>query len=104
MKAILSSLAVAGLLTAGMAHAADGAALAQKNNCLSCHAVDKKLVGPSYKEVAAKYKSDKTAEVKLIAKVKKGGSGVWGAIPMPPNAGVSDADMKTIVQWILAQK
>lgn len=104
MKAILSSLAVAGLLTVGAAHAADATALAQKSNCLSCHAIDKKLVGPSYKEVAAKYKGDKGAEAKLIEKVKKGGSGVWGAIPMPPNAGVSDADVKTLVQWILATK
>lgn len=104
MKAILTSLAVAGLLTVGAAHAADAKALAQKNNCLSCHAVDKKLVGPSYKEVAAKYKADKGAEAKLIEKVKKGGSGNWGAIPMPPNPSINDADLKALVQWILAQK
>ena len=70
---------------------------------MSCHAVDKKLVGPGYKEVAAKYKGDKTAEAKLVEKVKKGGAGVWGPIPMPANAQVSDADVKTLVKWVLAQ-
>ena len=70
---------------------------------MSCHAVDKKLVGPGYKEVAAKYKGDKTAEAKLVEKVKKGGAGVWGPIPMPANAQVSDADVKTLVKWILTQ-
>ncbi|BBF87605.1 cytochrome c551 [Aquitalea magnusonii] len=78
--------------------------LAQKNNCLSCHAVDHKVVGPAYKDVAKKYAGDKGAEAKLIAKVKAGGSGVWGPIPMPPNAQVSDADVKTLVKWILSQK
>ncbi len=78
--------------------------LAQKNNCTACHAVDKKLVGPAYKDVAKKYAGDKTAEAKLIAKVKAGGSGVWGAVPMPPNPQVSDADLKTLVKWVLSQK
>ncbi|WP_293760911.1 c-type cytochrome [uncultured Aquitalea sp.] len=78
--------------------------LAQKNNCLSCHAVDKKVVGPAYKDVAKKYASDKGAEAKLIAKVKAGGSGNWGPVPMPPNAQVSDADVKTLVKWILSLK
>ncbi len=78
--------------------------LAQKNNCLACHAIDKKLVGPSYKDIAAKYKSDKTAEAKLAEKIKKGGTGVWGQIPMPPNANVADADIKALVKWILATK
>ena len=78
--------------------------LAKKNNCLACHAADKKLVGPSYKDIAAKYKSDKGAEAKLIDKVKKGGSGAWGAVPMPPNPSVSDADLKALVTWILATK
>jgi cytochrome c len=79
-------------------------ALASKNGCLACHAVDKKVVGPSYKEVAAKYRNDKGAEAKLIDKVKKGGTGVWGQVPMPPNAQVSDADVKTLVKWILSLK
>lgn len=96
---------VACLLAAwGSVAAADPMALAKKSGCLACHAVDKKLVGPSYQEVAAKYKGDATAEAKLIEKVKKGGSGNWGAVPMPPNSLVSDADIKTLVDWVLSQK
>ena len=78
--------------------------LAKKHNCLACHAVDKKVVGPSYKDVAAKYRGDKAAEAKLFEKVKKGGVGVWGQIPMPPNATVPDADIKALVKWVLSQK
>ena len=86
------------------ADAKAGEALAKKDGCFTCHAVDNKVVGPAYKEVAAKYKGDKSAEAKLIEKVKKGGSGVWGQIPMPPNSPqVKDEDIKTIVQWILSQ-
>ena len=77
--------------------------LLTKYNCQACHSVDKKVVGPSYKEVAAKYAGDSAALAKLEQKVKNGGSGVWGAIPMPPNT-VPDADLKTLVEWILAQK
>ena len=77
--------------------------LAKKSACTACHAVDKKLVGPAYKEVAAKYKGQKDAEAKLIEKVKKGGQGVWGPVPMPANAGVKDEDIKTLVKWVLAQ-
>lgn len=102
MKAILLSIAAVGLLATGSVHASQ--ALAQKNNCLSCHAMDKQIVGPSYKQVAAKYKGDAAAAAKLADKVKKGGSGVWGQIPMPPNPQVSDADMKALIQWILSQK
>jgi cytochrome c len=94
----------AGLLFGSQAMANDGLALAQKNSCLACHQIDKKLVGPAYKDVAAKYKGDKTAEAKLVKKVKEPGKGVWGEIPMPPNAQVSDADIKTIVHWILSLK
>ena len=79
-----------------------GQALAQRSACMTCHAVDKKVVGPAYKDVAAKYKGDKTAEAKLIEKVKKGGGGVWGTIPMPPNSQVKDDDIKTLVKWVLA--
>ena len=78
--------------------------LAKKHNCFACHAVDKKLVGPSYKDVAAKYGGDPAAEAKLFEKVKKGGQGVWGQVPMPPNTQVPDADIKALVKWILAQK
>ena len=78
--------------------------LAGKSGCLACHAVDKKLVGPAYKEVAAKYAGQADAEAKLIQKVKNGGSGVWGSVPMPPNPQVSDQDVKTLVDWILSLK
>ncbi|MDO8933667.1 MAG: c-type cytochrome [Rhodocyclaceae bacterium] len=76
--------------------------LAKKSNCMSCHAVDKKVVGPSYQDVAKKYAGDKGAEAALAAKVKAGGKGTWGQIPMPPNAAVKDEDIKTLVKWILA--
>ena len=78
--------------------------LAKKNACTACHAVDKKLVGPAYKEVAKKYKGDAKAEAMLFDKVKKGGSGNWGQVPMPPNANVKDEDVKTLVKWILSIK
>jgi cytochrome c len=78
--------------------------LAKKHNCLACHATDKKLVGPSYKEVAAKYRNDPGAQAKLADKVKKGGQGVWGQVPMPPNTQVPDADINALVKWILSQK
>ena len=75
-------------------------ALAKKHNCLACHQMDKKTVGPAYKEVAAKYKG-KNAAAQLEQKVKKGGQGVWGPVPMPPNAAVPDADIRKLVDWIL---
>ena len=78
--------------------------LAQKKNCMSCHAVDKKLVGPSYKDVAAKYAGQKDAVDKLAEKVVKGGSGVWGAVPMPANPQVTDAEAKQLVGWIMTLK
>ena len=78
--------------------------LATKKNCMACHAVDKKLVGPAYKEVAEKYAGQKDAVDKLTQKVLKGGSGVWGAIPMPANAQVSQAEAKQLVEWVLSQK
>ena len=107
MKALIMTVAAVGsLMLAGQASAVDAKAaeaLAQKSGCLACHSMDKKVVGPSYKDIAAKYKGDKTAEAKLIEKVKKGGSGVWGPIPMPANSPhVKDADIKTMVQWILS--
>jgi cytochrome c len=95
---------LAALLAVAPAAALADEALASKNGCLACHAVDKKVVGPSYKEVAAKYRNDKGAEAKLVDKVKKGGMGVWGQVPMPPNAQVSDADVKALVKWILSLK
>src|SRR5215212_12148267 len=71
-------------------------ALMTKSGCVACHAVDKKVIGPAYKDVAAKYKGDKDAATKLATKVKAGGQGVWGPVPMPPNAQVPDADIKTL--------
>jgi cytochrome c len=105
MKALMMAVATAGsLMVAGVASADDAQALAQKSGCLACHSVDKKVLGPAYKDVAAKYKGQKDAEAKLIEKVKKGGSGVWGPIPMPANSPqVKDDDIKTIVEWVLKQ-
>ena len=101
MKIIVPVLAIAAvaLFVTGQAKASED--LAKKSNCLACHMVDKKSIGPAYKEVAKKYKGQADAEAKLIVKVKAGGQGVWGPIPMPPNATVSDTDVKTLVQWIL---
>jgi cytochrome c len=78
--------------------------LAKKHACFACHTVDKKMVGPSYKEVAAKYGTDKSAPAKLADKVKNGSQGVWGTVPMPPNTTVPDADISALVKWILSQK
>ena len=79
-------------------------ALAKSKNCMACHAVDKKLVGPAYKDVAKKYAGDAKAADMLAAKIIKGGSGVWGAIPMPANPQISDADSRKLAAWILSQK
>jgi cytochrome c len=108
MKVFVAALAAAtGFVFVDGALAADATAaeaLAKNSGCFACHAVDKKLVGPSYKDVAAKYRNDKNAAANLAKKVKAGGKGVWGDVPMPPNAHVKDADIKTIVQWILSLK
>ena len=101
MKSIVVSALVATAVLAS-APAMANLELAKKNNCMACHQVDKKLVGPSYQDVAKKYAGDKAAEAKLADKVKKGGSGVWGPVPMAPNPQVSDADIKTLVKWVLA--
>ena len=101
MKRAVLALA---LTAAAAVPAAAQEALAKKHNCFACHAVDKKLVGPAYKDVAAKYANDKGAEAKLFEKVKKGGQGVWGQVPMPPNSQVPDADIKSLVKWVLSQK
>lgn len=96
----LSVLTLA-LMISGSAFAS--ADLAKAKNCMACHTVDTKVVGPAYKEVAKKYAGDKTAEAKLAQKIIKGGTGVWGNIPMPPNQ-VSEAEAKTLAKWILALK
>jgi cytochrome c len=106
MKSVILSIAMVGAFVASQAQAADAKAaeaLAQKSGCLACHSVQNKVVGPAYKDVAAKYKNDKGAEARLVAKVKAGGSGVWGPVPMPANSPqVKDEDIKTIVQWVLS--
>ena len=103
LPALLSTLTIALAATASTSVFAN-AELATKKNCMACHAVDKKLVGPAYKEVAEKYAGQKDAADKLAQKVLKGGSGAWGAIPMPANPQVSDAEAKQLVQWILSLK
>jgi cytochrome c len=101
MKKIVFALA---LTAAAAAPAFADQALATAKNCMACHALDKKLVGPAYKEVAKKYAADKTAADKLATKIQKGGSGVWGAVPMPANPQVNDAEAKKLAAWILSQK
>jgi cytochrome c len=104
MKFAALAFAATALLATGPVHAAPADDLLQKSGCTACHSVDKKIVGPAYNEVAAKYKGDAGAAAKLGDKVKKGGSGVWGPVPMPPNPAVSDADIKTMITHILALK
>jgi cytochrome c len=102
MKLFVAAAVAAGLLSSAPAFA--NADLAKAKNCMACHAVDKKLVGPAYKDVAAKYAGQADAAAKLAAKVQKGGVGVWGQVPMPPNPQVNEADAKALVEWILSQK
>mgnify|MGYP003579412718 CR=1 FL=1 len=90
------------LLISGAASASPE--LAKSKNCMACHAVDQKMVGPAYKEVAKRYAGQKGAEEQLVQKVLKGSKGAWGQIPMPPNANVSEAEAKTLVKWVLSQK
>ncbi len=104
MKHVLITCALSATALFSTAPAFADLALAQSKNCMACHAVDKKIVGPSYKDVAAKYKGDKAAVDKLATKIIKGGSGSWGAIPMPANPQVSEADSKKLASWVLAQK
>lgn len=86
----------------GAAHA--DAALAQAKNCMACHAVERKMVGPSYKDIANRYKDDRGAVAKLAGKIRAGGSGVWGPVPMPANAQVTEAEATTLATWVLAQR
>jgi cytochrome c len=86
------------------AQASANAALAKEKNCMACHSVDKKIVGPAYKDVAVKYKGQKNAEDVLTQKVLKGGSGAWGPVPMPANSQVTEAEARTLVKWILSLK
>jgi len=102
MKRSLFVCLAVGALASGAAMA--NADLAKAKNCMACHAVASKVVGPAYKDVAAKYAGQKDAEDKLTQKVLKGGSGVWGAVPMPANAQVTEAEARTLVKWVLSQK
>lgn len=101
MKKLVLAAIVAGVVTPAAFASAD---LAQKKNCLACHQTDKKLVGPSYKDVAAKYAKDKDAVAKLAEKIQKGGTGVWGQIPMPANPQVNADEAKTLATWVMTIK
>ena len=101
MKAVYVAMLAAGVVIAGQAQADE--ALAKAKNCMACHAVDKKVVGPAYKDVAAKYKGDKAAVATLAAKIKTGGKGVWGEVPMPPN-NVTPEEATKLATWVLSQK
>lgn len=103
MKTILIA-ALLSMVAVPAAAADAGWALLQKSGCTACHALDKKIVGPAYVDVAAKYRGDPSAPAKLAAKIKTGGAGVWGPVAMPPNTMVSDADIKTLVAYILSLK
>ena len=105
MKKATMLLLAGSLCTAPLAFADAGLDRLQKDGCTACHSIDKKIVGPAYKDVAEKYRKDPSAEAKLVEKVKKGSSGVWGQVPMPPNSPqVSDADIKADVAYILSLK
>jgi cytochrome c len=103
---MLGALAGVGAVGATAARAAAevprGQLVANANACMGCHAVDRKLVGPSFQQIAAKYKGDAQAPARLARKVKEGGSGVWGMIPMPAHQSMSDADIRAVVDWVLA--
>ncbi|MBX9904190.1 MAG: c-type cytochrome [Burkholderiales bacterium] len=102
MKFVFAVLFAFGVLLSGNVAASEK--LAQSSGCMTCHAIDRKVIGPSYKEIAAKYSNDKSAEANLVKKVKAGGSGVWGSTPMPPNAHVKEDDIKAMVAWMLTLK
>lgn len=102
MKRAMFLVLAASALASGSAMA--NADLAKAKNCMACHSVQNKVVGPAFKDVAAKYAGQKGIEDKLVAKVLKGGSGSWGAIPMPANPQVSEAEAHTLVKWVLSQK
>lgn len=104
MKYMIKVLSISAVLAFSANSAMADLKLAQEKNCMACHAVDKKMVGPAYKEVAAKYAGQGDAAAKLAQKVIKGGSGVWGPVPMPANGQVTEADANKLVAWILATK
>ncbi len=101
MKHVLAVAALGLAVASGPVFAQ--AELAKQKNCLACHAADKKLVGPSYKDVAAKYKGDKDAAAKLAKKIREGGVGVWGQVPMPANPQVNEQEAMSLAKWVLSQ-
>ncbi|MBV8210013.1 MAG: c-type cytochrome [Burkholderiaceae bacterium] len=103
MTRVIATLAATGALLVSTAASAQ-LELAQKKNCLACHTIDKKLVGPSYKDVAKKYENDKDAPARLAKKVREGGVGVWGQIPMPANPQVNEAESLQLAKWVLSLK
>ena len=104
MSRNLLAAALALALSAASSTALASLELAKAKNCTACHAVDKKMIGPAYKDVASKYANDKDAVAKLSERVRKGVVGNWGQIPMPPNPQVSEAESETLVKWVLSQK
>jgi cytochrome c len=103
MKTIALLMAIAGYAVGASAQASEE--LMEKSGCVSCHRIDQKLIGPSFKDIAIKYKSDRNALPYLLEKVRDGGEGVWGDMPMPPNSveKISDADLKSVIEWVLQQ-
>ena len=104
MKSLTLSLPLAAAIVASGAAQADEAALARSKNCLACHTVDKKIVGPSYKDIARRYAGQKNADALLAEKILQGGKGAWGNVPMPPNATVKPEEASRLARWILAQR
>lgn len=102
MKLALGFFLAAGVLVSNTAMA--NADLAKAKNCMTCHSIANKVVGPAFKDIAAKYANDKGAEDRLTQKVLKGGSGAWGPVPMPANTQVNEAEARTLVRWVLSQK
>ncbi len=102
MRLFAASAVVAALTFAGVVHANEK--LAQSSGCMTCHGVDKKIIGPAFNEVATKYRNSKGAEADLFKKVKAGSTGLWGGTPMPPNAHVKDDDVRALVKWVLSLK
>ena len=103
MKAMALLVAIAGCAIGASAQASEE--LMEKSGCVSCHRIDQKLIGPSFKDIANKNKSDRNALPYLLEKVRDGGEGVWGEMPMPPNSveKISDADLKSVIEWTLRQ-
>ncbi len=101
---LLALIAIGACLPAWAADETAALDIAKKNGCLACHGMETKMVGPSWRDVGKKYAGDAEAENKLVTKVKKGGKGVWGQVPMPPNVTVKDADVRTLVAFVLTLK